>query len=161
VGGLEGVVAGLALLGTPEPDDVERDGLPGPWRKFLGGCTGRRLANRLPDFAAVLAGLAGLAQAAPPPATATVQPAPAVRALSDTPGGLPAPARELFVLRGKGVAARGYESAAGFVVLAGSQAVKEAVPSLPPSVVQLRRSLMRQGHRAPQRGCVKGCWRWS
>ena len=49
-----------ALLKTSEPDDVEKDSLPEPWRKFLGRCTGRLLDNRLPDFAAVLAGLTAI-----------------------------------------------------------------------------------------------------
>jgi tetratricopeptide (TPR) repeat protein len=50
-----------ALLGTPDPDDVEKDGLPDRWRKLLRVCTGRKLENRLPDFAAVLTSLSTIA----------------------------------------------------------------------------------------------------
>ncbi len=56
----------FALLGTPEPDDVERESLPEPWRKFLSRCTGRKVAHRFPDFAAVLSGLSGIQTPATP-----------------------------------------------------------------------------------------------
>jgi tRNA A-37 threonylcarbamoyl transferase component Bud32 len=52
-----------ALLNTPEPDDMERDSLPEPWRRLLSRCTGRTIANRLPDFAVVVAGLREVAAA--------------------------------------------------------------------------------------------------
>lgn len=48
----------FALLGTPEPDDEEKDQLPAPWRKLLSQCTARTVAKRLPDFKAVLERLA-------------------------------------------------------------------------------------------------------
>jgi serine/threonine protein kinase len=47
-----------ALLGTPEPDDGEKEVLPEGWRRLLSMCTRRKETNRLPDFAAVLAELA-------------------------------------------------------------------------------------------------------
>ncbi len=66
-----------ALLGDPEPDDVEREGLPDGWRRLLSRCTGRKLENRFADFSTVLAGLTGISQSpetlqppgtSPPPA---------------------------------------------------------------------------------------------
>jgi len=47
-----------------------------------------------------------------------------------------------FSLTGKGVRARGYEGANDFVVRAGSQAVKEEVASLRPSLSELRKALL-------------------
>ncbi len=52
--------------------------------------------------------------------------------------------RELF-LRAKGVKAHGYYRPEGFVVLAGSQAVKTEVPSIAHYLTELRRSLLSQG----------------
>ena len=49
--------------------------------------------------------------------------------------------RDLFV-RSKGIEARGYDSAEGFVVRAGSQAVKEEVPSIRIFLSELRRTLL-------------------
>lgn len=54
------------------------------------------------------------------------------------------PARELF-LRAKGIEARGFDDAEGFVVRAGSQAVKEEVPSIHAYMADLRRSLVAEG----------------
>ena len=51
-----------ALLKVPNPDDGEKESLPDNWRRLLGQCTGRRLVNRLPDFAAVLAKLESIGQ---------------------------------------------------------------------------------------------------
>ena len=53
-----------ALLEAPDPDDKDKEGLPEPWQKFLRRCTGKKLAHRLADFAAVLAELAALKGAA-------------------------------------------------------------------------------------------------
>ncbi|HVC23826.1 MAG TPA: GIY-YIG nuclease family protein [Candidatus Dormibacteraeota bacterium] len=50
-----------------------------------------------------------------------------------------------LVLRAKGVAARGVEDSAGFVVRAGSQAVATEVPSVPPSVHAIRSALLEKG----------------
>ena len=50
----------FALFGTPEPDDVEKESLPKPWRRFLSQCTGRKLENRLADFTAALAELTAI-----------------------------------------------------------------------------------------------------
>jgi tetratricopeptide (TPR) repeat protein len=47
-----------ALLGVPDPDDPEKEQLPDTWRRLLSRCTGRNVANRPQDFAAVLAELA-------------------------------------------------------------------------------------------------------
>lgn len=52
---------------------------------------------------------------------------------------------QVLVLRGKGITAKGYESAEGFVVLKGAQVVTEEVPSLHPHVVNLRRNLLKNG----------------
>lgn len=52
--------------------------------------------------------------------------------------------RDLF-LKAKGIEARGMDSAEGFVVRAGSQAVKDEVPSIPAHLAQLRKSLLAQG----------------
>lgn len=48
----------FALLGTADPDDEEKERLPGPLRKLLSQCTARTVEKRLPDFAAVLERLA-------------------------------------------------------------------------------------------------------
>jgi len=48
-------------------------------------------------------------------------------------------------LTGKGIRARGQESAEGFVVRAGSQAVKDEVPSIHGYMSELRRVLVAQG----------------
>lgn len=48
-------------------------------------------------------------------------------------------------LSGKGVEARGYEESSGFTVLAGSQAVKETVPSIPGHLLELRGNLQKNG----------------
>ncbi len=53
--------------------------------------------------------------------------------------------RTLLYLRGRGIEGRGYESAEGFVVLAGSQVVKETVPSIQSYLVLNRTSLMERG----------------
>jgi len=52
--------------------------------------------------------------------------------------------QDLF-LTGKGIHARGQESADGFVVRADSQTVKEEVPSIPDYLHELRRTLLEQG----------------
>lgn len=58
------------------------------------------------------------------------------------------PALELL-LRAKGIEARGLDGAEGFVVRAGSQAVKEEVPSIHAYMADLRRSLLAQGVMEP------------
>ncbi len=52
----------FAMLGTPEPDDAEKDRLPDCWRRLLSRCTGRKLDYRFLDFAAVLTGLSQVRQ---------------------------------------------------------------------------------------------------
>ena len=52
--------------------------------------------------------------------------------------------QDLF-LNAKGVQARGFEEASGFVVRADSQAVKNEVPSIHPYLSDLRRELLNQG----------------
>lgn len=59
-----------------------------------------------------------------------------------------ATSRELF-LRAKGIEARGVDGSEGFVVRAGSQAVKDEVPSCPASAVKLRTWLLAQGVLEP------------
>ena len=56
--------------------------------------------------------------------------------------------RELL-LKAKGIEARGADTAEGFVVRAGSQAVKEEVPSIHPYLVELRKTLLAQGVLVP------------
>src|SRR5262249_32718399 len=48
-------------------------------------------------------------------------------------------------VRSKGILARGHDEDEGFVVLAGSQAVKEAVPSIQRYLVDRRNSLVERG----------------
>ena len=50
-----------------------------------------------------------------------------------------------LILRAKGVEARGVYTAEGFIVLAGSQAVKSEVPSIHSSLSKLRRELVETG----------------
>lgn len=61
----------------------------------------------------------------------------------DTPS-----SQDLF-LRAKGIEARGVDSAEGLVVRAGSQAVKDEVPSLQAPFAALRKSLLAQGVLEP------------
>jgi serine/threonine protein kinase len=44
----------FALLGTPEPDDGEKETLPDEWRRLLSQCTARKVESRIQDFSAVL-----------------------------------------------------------------------------------------------------------
>lgn len=60
----------------------------------------------------------------------------------------PAKGRELL-LKAKGIEARGMDTAEGFVVRAGSQAVKEEVPSIHAYLVELRKTLLAQGVLMP------------
>lgn len=60
----------------------------------------------------------------------------------------PAKSRELF-LRAKGIEARGVDGADGFVVRAGSQAVKDEVPSIHGYLSELRKALLAQGVLVP------------
>lgn len=60
----------------------------------------------------------------------------------------PARSDDLF-LKAKGIEARGRESLEGFVVRAGSNAVKDEVPSCHAYLVDLRRSLLEQGVLTP------------
>jgi hypothetical protein len=66
----------------------------------------------------------------------------------ERPQALQAPERKLF-LRARGITAEGYEDADGFVVLAGSQVAKDAVPSAHRYLVTLRQSLMERGIIVP------------
>jgi hypothetical protein len=55
------------------------------------------------------------------------------------------PGRRTLVLKGKGIEAKGYESSEGFVVLANSLAVREAVPSIHRFMLDMRDSLVKRG----------------
>jgi hypothetical protein len=55
------------------------------------------------------------------------------------------PKSQELILKAKGIEARGVDSAEGFVVRAGSQAVKEEVPSIHPYLRELRQLLLDQG----------------
>lgn len=50
-----------------------------------------------------------------------------------------------FFLRGKKAEARGYEAAAGFVVLQGARARRDEVPSMDPTASRVRKRLREQG----------------
>jgi len=52
--------------------------------------------------------------------------------------------RELFI-HSKGVEARGIDSSEGFIVRAGSQAVTDEVASIHPFLIDMRKSLLKQG----------------
>jgi hypothetical protein len=52
---------------------------------------------------------------------------------------------EMLVLEGKGIKATGYEDAKGFVVVKGSQVVKDEVPSIHQYMSTLRKDLQAQG----------------
>jgi hypothetical protein len=54
------------------------------------------------------------------------------------------PDRQILALKGKGIEATGYESPDGFVVLAKSQAVLDAVPSIHRFMLDLRGSLEKE-----------------
>jgi Domain of unknown function (DUF4357) len=53
--------------------------------------------------------------------------------------------RQTLILKGKGIEAKGYESPDGFVVLANSQAVRDAVPSIHRFMLDMRDSLEKRG----------------
>ncbi|QGQ23940.1 GIY-YIG nuclease family protein [Gimesia benthica] len=53
--------------------------------------------------------------------------------------------RDLLYIKAKGVAAKGYEDAKGFVVMQGSQMVVEATPSLNQHYLSIRKDLIDQG----------------
>jgi hypothetical protein len=53
--------------------------------------------------------------------------------------------QRLLYLKGRGIEARGYEATEGFVVMAGSQAAKDTVPSIQPYLVAQRSSLAERG----------------
>ena len=53
--------------------------------------------------------------------------------------------QEVLRIKAKGISARGYEDAKGFVVLKGSQMVEQAVPSLDKYCVATRNDLIDQG----------------
>lgn len=55
------------------------------------------------------------------------------------------PTTQDLCLRSKGIEARGVDSAEGFIVREGSQAVKDEVPSIHVYLTDLRRSLLAQG----------------
>lgn len=56
---------------------------------------------------------------------------------------------QVLFLKAKGIEARGMDGAEGFVVRAGSQAVKDEVPSLQASFAAVRKSLLAQGVLKP------------
>jgi tetratricopeptide (TPR) repeat protein len=70
----------FALLGTPEPDDDEKETLPVAWRKLLSMCTARSVARRLDHFQAVLKRLSQITAAAEPEAAAAAQRPPQAKA---------------------------------------------------------------------------------
>lgn len=161
-----------ALLGTPDPDDGEKEVLPENWRGLLSKCTRRALVNRLPNFAAVLAELKRVREGGP-----SEPQVPKTKPNELVPGELESvkqpdlgqgeeciPADErveeeegieeeegtatsfpTLVFRNKGLAAQGYETAQGFVVQAGGLAVRETVSSVSEQLIALRATLLKQG----------------
>lgn len=123
----------FALLKTPDPDDGEKAELPAGWRQLLADCTRRKAENRLQDFAGVLARLANIGAKGPPASPdLTVQRPPTI-----------------YTQKYKGLLARGYPTEQGFLVLAGSEAVRDTAPSLSEAVLALRASLLKDGTLAP------------
>src|SRR5262249_48320871 len=53
-----------------------------------------------------------------------------------------APSHKMLFLKAKGIVARGYDASEGFVVLGGSPAVKETVPSIHQYMLTLRKNLI-------------------
>ena len=53
--------------------------------------------------------------------------------------------REILYIKSKGITAKGYETGQGFVVLSGSQLVKEEVPSISRTLSDFRKDLLTQG----------------
>ncbi|HEY7329593.1 MAG TPA: GIY-YIG nuclease family protein [Gemmataceae bacterium] len=53
--------------------------------------------------------------------------------------------KRILYLRGRGIEAKGYDAADGFVVLVGSSASKDTVPSIPNYLLELRNSLIERG----------------
>jgi hypothetical protein len=126
-------------LNTSEPDDVEKESLPEPWRKFLSRCTGRKLAHRLPDFNAVLVELAAVKDAMKSFAGTTSV---------EVGGGVSPEVVDqacVFSMKSKGRVAKGRAAAKGFTVLAGSQASGETFPAAPANIVDLRKALLTRG----------------
>ncbi len=59
--------------------------------------------------------------------------------------GTPMPSAHRLSMSGRGVKAQGYESAEGFVVLAGSEAALDEVSSCYPYIIELRAALVKNG----------------
>jgi len=67
------------------------------------------------------------------------------------PGAKPGPSDTKLYLKARGIKASGYDRAEGFVVLAGSEAVgdKRCLESMPPSALDVRNGLVKQGVLVP------------
>ncbi len=65
------------------------------------------------------------------------------------------PGQRVLFLKGRGITARGYEAAEGFVVLAGSQAAKDTVPSIQNYLVVQRAGLLERGILVPEGECLR------
>jgi serine/threonine protein kinase len=146
----------FALFQTPDPDDVEKDTLPEPWKKFLSACTAQKLAHRLPDFGAVLARLPELARVKVVVSIQEPEPAKSASApsLSMARPGSPPPGVRLLYLKGRGITATGYESDREFVVLAGSQAATTTVASISDNLLKIRNDLASQKILTEGKGCL-------
>lgn len=68
-----------------------------------------------------------------------------------SPGTQPGPPDTTLYLKARGIKASGYDRSEGFVVLAGSEAVgdKKCVKNMPPSALNVRNSLVKQGVLVP------------
>ncbi|MGH7172769.1 MAG: DUF1810 family protein [Gemmataceae bacterium] len=64
-----------------------------------------------------------------------------------SPGTKPGPPETALYLKARGIKASGYDRGEGFVVLAGSEAVgdKQCLESIPPSALEVRNGLVKQG----------------
>ncbi len=62
--------------------------------------------------------------------------------------------KHLLYLNAKGIAAKAYEDAKGFIVLKGSQMVRDEVPSIHPYMSTIRKDLLEQGIVSGQNGAA-------
>jgi serine/threonine protein kinase len=128
----------FALLGTPEPDDDEKDTLPDGWKKLLSRCTARRADRRLASFAEVLQELHKLAD----PAAMPARPEPATPKPPDLPALVP-----LAPMRPVGVEVPVVRHLSSVAPLSGpSSGAAPKTPLLPNLAGQLR-----DGRRRPRR----------
>ncbi len=90
-----------SLLRTAEPDDQEKEALPGGWRKLLGHCASWTAARRPASFAAILEPLTAAAREPAPPPAARAEREPAAAPAGEAAAARPnAEEAAAFVQRG-------------------------------------------------------------